>query len=498
MPTPRTVAASVVKATEKVVEAAAQKALASLAGRDDAPLVPGAPAPEPPSLAEPTEPQGPLPPKADQAGPDRRTATGAATDAAPADVAQQGAFLTTSQGLRLRDTDHSLKAGERGPTLLQDHHLREKITHFDHERIPERVVHARGAGAHGVFVGYGNAGRASAGPRSSAKGVDGRVRPVLDGAGLARFGGHRPRHPRVRHEVLHRRGHLRPGRQQHPGVLHPGRDQVPRRHPRRQAAPGPRDPPGAERPRHVLGLRLAAHRGPAPHDLEHVRPRHPALVPDHGGLRGAHVPARRRRRRHLAGQVPLEARARRALPDLGGGADARGDGSRLPPPRPGRRDRGRRVPPVGAGHPGLRGQPRADVPGHRPARPDQARARGGRAGAADRPADADGQPDELLRRDRAGRLPRRQPGAGHRRHRRPAAAGAAVLLRRHPADPAGRPELPPDPDQPAARAGQRHAARRLPPGRRARWRRAVPAELARRRLPLPRRAPTTARSSRPP
>ncbi len=157
MPTPRSVAASVVKATEKAVEAAAEKALASLAGREGVPPVPGAPASEPPSLAEPTEPQGPLPPKADQLGPDRRTATGAETDGAPTDVAQQGEFLTTSQGLRLRDTDHSLKAGERGPTLLQDHHLREKITHFDHERIPERVVHARGAGAHGVFVGYGNA-----------------------------------------------------------------------------------------------------------------------------------------------------------------------------------------------------------------------------------------------------------------------------------------------------------------------------------------------------
>ena len=60
-------------------------------------------------------------------------------------------YLTTANGARLRDTDHSLKAGERGPTLLQDHHLREKIMHFDHERIPERVVHARGAGAHGVF-----------------------------------------------------------------------------------------------------------------------------------------------------------------------------------------------------------------------------------------------------------------------------------------------------------------------------------------------------------
>lgn len=58
------------------------------------------------------------------------------------------------------------RAGPRGPVLLQDHHLREKITHFDHERIPERVVHARGAAAHGavahgVFRGYGTATRVS-------------------------------------------------------------------------------------------------------------------------------------------------------------------------------------------------------------------------------------------------------------------------------------------------------------------------------------------------
>jgi len=59
--------------------------------------------------------------------------------------------------LRLPDTDHSLKVGDRGPTLLEDFHLREKITHFDHERIPERVVHARGAAAHGVFESYGTA-----------------------------------------------------------------------------------------------------------------------------------------------------------------------------------------------------------------------------------------------------------------------------------------------------------------------------------------------------
>ena len=63
-------------------------------------------------------------------------------------------FLTTNQGVRVSNTDISLKAGERGPTLLEDFHLREKITHFDHERIPERVVHARGSGAHGFFQVY--------------------------------------------------------------------------------------------------------------------------------------------------------------------------------------------------------------------------------------------------------------------------------------------------------------------------------------------------------
>jgi catalase len=62
-----------------------------------------------------------------------------------------GRVLTTNQGVPIADNQHSLKAGARGPTLLEDFILREKITHFDHERIPERVVHARGSGAHGYF-----------------------------------------------------------------------------------------------------------------------------------------------------------------------------------------------------------------------------------------------------------------------------------------------------------------------------------------------------------
>ena len=76
-----------------------------------------------------------------------------------ADLAQNvedssGQFLTTNHGLKINDDQNALKAGERGPSLLEDFVLREKITHFDHERIPERIVHARGSGAHGHFQVY--------------------------------------------------------------------------------------------------------------------------------------------------------------------------------------------------------------------------------------------------------------------------------------------------------------------------------------------------------
>lgn len=64
--------------------------------------------------------------------------------------------LTTNQGLKVAEDEFSLKAGERGPTLMEDFHFREKMTHFDHERIPERIVHARGFAAHGEFELYGS------------------------------------------------------------------------------------------------------------------------------------------------------------------------------------------------------------------------------------------------------------------------------------------------------------------------------------------------------
>ena len=69
-------------------------------------------------------------------------------------VDSSGQMLTTNQGVIVSDNQNSLKFGLRGPALLEDFILREKITHFDHERIPERIVHARGSGAHGFFECY--------------------------------------------------------------------------------------------------------------------------------------------------------------------------------------------------------------------------------------------------------------------------------------------------------------------------------------------------------
>lgn len=66
-------------------------------------------------------------------------------------VDNKGEAFTTNKGLKLSEEEFSLKAGDRGPTLMEDFHFREKMQHFDHERIPERIVHARGVGAHGVF-----------------------------------------------------------------------------------------------------------------------------------------------------------------------------------------------------------------------------------------------------------------------------------------------------------------------------------------------------------
>ena len=166
--------------------------------------------------------------------------------------------LTTQQGIPVADDQNSLKVGARGPTVLEDFHFREKIFHFDHERIPERVVHARGYGAHGFFESYESLAditRADLVPASRRE--DARLRALLDRRRQQRLGRPRPRRARLCREALHQGGQLGHRRQQHPGLLHPGRDQVPRPDPRRQAGAGPRLSAGADGPRQFLGLHLA-------------------------------------------------------------------------------------------------------------------------------------------------------------------------------------------------------------------------------------------------
>lgn len=90
-------------------------------------------------------------PGAGNAGYETRAGSGGETHQDAATGAPADGYLTDNFGHRLADNQNSLKAGARGPALLEDFILREKIFHFDHERIPERIVHARGSGAHGVF-----------------------------------------------------------------------------------------------------------------------------------------------------------------------------------------------------------------------------------------------------------------------------------------------------------------------------------------------------------
>src|SRR6187401_1522088 len=87
-----------------------------------------------------------------------------------------GQTLRTNQGIPVADNQNSLKADRRGPVLLEDFILREKVTHFDHERIPERIVHARGSGAHGFFESYGSLERYS---RASLFNAEGKITPVF-------------------------------------------------------------------------------------------------------------------------------------------------------------------------------------------------------------------------------------------------------------------------------------------------------------------------------
>jgi catalase len=137
--------------------------------------------------------------------------------------------LTTNQGVPIADNQNSLTVGERGPVLLQDVQFIEKMAHFDRERIPERVVHAKGAGAHGYFQVY-----KSMAPYTKAKFLQDpekktpvfvRFSTVTGGRGSVDTA----RDPTgICSKVLHRRRQLRPSWKQSSRVFHQRRHQISR------------------------------------------------------------------------------------------------------------------------------------------------------------------------------------------------------------------------------------------------------------------------------
>ena len=132
-----------------------------------------------------------------------------------------GPFLTTRQGHPVYDNQNNRTVGERGPTILENYHFLEKISHFDRERIPERVVHARGAGAHGYFEAYGTVGDEPVAKYTRAKlfqerQADAAVRPLLDRHSRRPLAGDAARPARLRHQDVHRGRQLGSRRQQPP------------------------------------------------------------------------------------------------------------------------------------------------------------------------------------------------------------------------------------------------------------------------------------------
>jgi hypothetical protein len=157
--------------------------------------------------------------------------------------------LTTQQGIPVSDDQNSLRIGARGPTALEDFHFREKLFHFDHERIPERVVHARGFGAHGFFEAYESLTDIT---RADVFARAGEKTPAF--ARFSTVAGNKGSPDLARDvrgfavKLYTQEGKLGYRWQQYTSVFHPGRHQVSRPHPCCEGGAGPRLSAGANRP----------------------------------------------------------------------------------------------------------------------------------------------------------------------------------------------------------------------------------------------------------
>lgn len=134
--------------------------------------------------------------------------------------------MTTAAGAPVGDNQNSLTVGPRGPVLMQDLQLTEKMAHFNRERIPERVVHAKGSGAHGVFEVTGDVTKWTKARLFESVGKKTEVFVRFSTVGGEKDPGYGTRSARIRREVLHRRRQLGHGREQYSRLLHPRWDKV--------------------------------------------------------------------------------------------------------------------------------------------------------------------------------------------------------------------------------------------------------------------------------
>ncbi len=325
--------------------------------------------------------------------------------------------LTTNQGVPVSDDQNSLRVSARGPTLLEDFILREKITHFDHERIPERVVHARGTAAHGYFDLTRSLAEYTTEKVLTEVGVKTpvftRFSTIVQAGGAGSVDTPRDVRGFAAVKLYTKEGNWDSGGQQHSGLLHSRRHQVPGPDPRREDGARSRLSAIGDGARHLLGLHLAHARSDAHGHVDHVGPHDSAFPPDDGRFRCSHLPAPRRRRRLDLREVPLAPKARAAIDALGRGGQDRRRGPGLPPARP---VRGRHV--RQAGGVGSRGAALHRGGGRwlsvRPPRCHQADPRGDGAAEGDRPDGARPLARQLLRRDRAGGVLPLAPRAGAR------------------------------------------------------------------------------------
>ncbi len=371
-----------------------------------------------------------------------------------------GPRLTTQQGTVVSDDQNTLRAGERGPSVLEDFHFREKIFHFDHERIPERVVHARGYGAHGYFENYEPLTELTrADPFSEAGLAHAGVRQVLHRGGQQGL-------PDLARDVrgFATKFYTREGNWdlvgnnipvffiqdaiKFPDLIHAAKQEPDRGFPQAQTA-------------HDNFWDFASLMPESTHMLmwimsDRAIPRSFRFMEGFGVHTFRLVNAEGRStfvKFHWKPKAGLQSVVWNEAVKING-AD----------PDFHRRDlwdaiNQRRLPRVGARAAAVRRRVRRPVRVRHPG-PDQDHSRGGGPGPPGRAAGPGPGGGQLLRRDRAGRVLHAEHRARHRLHQRPAAAGPELLLPRHPAQAAGQPEL-----HPPARQRAQVPHRALPAGR---------------------------------